>query len=96
MITITLFIVQAHLVELQPAAVLFHLISISGEKPRGREEGGPDDGARDSYPDLHLVTLMENWRKSWRSLEIFSRPFDWFEISGEQLKLAPNVVLKDN
>lgn len=65
LITITLFIVQAHLVELQPAAVLFHLISISGEKPRGREEGGPDDGERDSYPDLHLVILMENWRKSW-------------------------------
>lgn len=54
MITITLFIVQAHLVEFEPAAVLFHLISISGEKQREREgeemktwrRSSTDDGER--------------------------------------------------
>lgn len=36
LITITPFIVQEHLAEFEPAAVLFHLISISREKQRRR------------------------------------------------------------
>lgn len=50
LITITLFIVQAHLVELE-LAVLFPFTSISGEKQRERVREGWREGGREKMED---------------------------------------------
>lgn len=68
------------------------------KRERGRRPGWRRERLVSRPPSCHTYGELEKIfvKETRRSLEIFSRLFDWFEISGGQLKSASNVVLKDN